>query len=72
MTFDIIDHECTNYTVDLNKGAYVCRQWEISGILCKHAARCLLHFNCRVEDYISSYYSVEIYKATYSGVINPR
>ena len=67
MTFDVIGHECTNYTINLNKGAYIFRQWEISGIPCKHVARCLLHFNYRVEDYISSYYSVEMYKAMYSG-----
>ena len=71
MTFDVTNHEGTNYTVDLNKGACVCGQWEIRDIPCKHATRCLLHFNYRLKDYTSPYYSVEMYEATYSGVMFP-
>ena len=43
MAFDATDHEGTS--VDLNKGACVCGQWEISDISVKPAARLLLHFN---------------------------
>jgi len=61
--FDVTCHEGTNYRVDLNKGACVFGQWKISGIPCKHASRCHLHFNYKLEDYTSSYYSVGMYNA---------
>jgi len=48
MVFDVIDHEDTNYNVDLNRVVCVCGQWEISGIPYKHAARCLLYFNYKL------------------------
>lgn len=71
MAFHVAYHEGTNYTIDLNKGTCVCGQLEISGIPYKYATRCLLYFNCRLEDYTSSYCSIEMSKAMYMEVMFP-
>ena len=71
MQFDVQDQQGVNYVVDLNLKRCVCGFWEIRGIPCKHPARCLLWLNYKLEDWCGPYYSLELYRATYSGVIYP-
>ena len=48
--FDIL--ECnTNFTVKLRDHYCDYKKWQISGIPCKHAARCILRMNQKLEDY---------------------
>ncbi|KAI3447350.1 hypothetical protein Pfo_004015 [Paulownia fortunei] len=59
----------SQYTVHLDKLICTCRQWELSGIPCKHAICAILNQNELLEDYVHSCYNVETYKQVYRPAI---
>ncbi|KAJ8426814.1 hypothetical protein Cgig2_008868 [Carnegiea gigantea] len=61
----------THFKVDLNSGCCDCRVWDISGIPCKHAIRCILTDREDTESYVHDAYTVEKYRAAYDVIIKP-
>ncbi|KAH7836526.1 hypothetical protein Vadar_002444 [Vaccinium darrowii] len=47
------------------------KQWEISGIPCKHAMAAITYGRKNVEDYVHPYFSKEMYLRAYAGMIHP-
>jgi hypothetical protein len=47
-----------------------CREWEVSGIPCKHAIAFVTSIrNENLEDHVDLYYSVEKFRTAYEGII---
>ena len=57
------------FTVDLNLGHCDCMYWDISGISCKHAIRCILRERKDLENFVDEAYTIEKYKMAYNAVI---
>ncbi|VFQ94034.1 unnamed protein product [Cuscuta campestris] len=68
--FDVLDG-CTNFTVRLREHNCDCSRWQVTGLPCKHAARCILRLNEKLEDYCAHWFSVEKYKGLYDAIIHP-
>ncbi|KAI9161155.1 hypothetical protein LWI28_014959 [Acer negundo] len=48
-----------------------CGAWQISGLLCAHAAAVIDYQGHSTHEYTNWYYSKEAFKLTYSDIINP-
>lgn len=48
-----------------------CREWQINGLPCLHAAAAIEHSGKNVSDYCYRYFTTEAFKVTYSESINP-
>ena len=46
--------------------------WEISGLPCKHAAKCITYKRADIQDYCDPFYSTSIYIRAYSQILHPR
>ncbi|GMJ02163.1 MUSTANG 7 [Hibiscus trionum] len=57
--------------VSLENWECSCREWQINGLPCLHAAAAIEHVGKDVYDYCYSYFSTEAFKITYSESINP-
>ncbi|XP_020256318.1 uncharacterized protein LOC109833165 [Asparagus officinalis] len=57
--------------VDLNEHTCTCREWQVVGLPCKHAATAIRQNNDILYSYISHYFSVETYRKCYSFPIYP-
>lgn len=55
--------------VSLINRTCACNLWQISGIPCKYGMRAILHAKEDPHKYVSSWYSVEVYKRAYSSNI---
>jgi len=60
-----------NFTVKLADHYYDCQRWQVSGIPYKHAARCILGLNHKLDDYCCPWFNVESYRKLYDGIIHP-
>jgi len=61
----------TQFTVDINTHCCDCMTWNISGIPCKHAARCILSERLELESFVHEAYSVDRYKQIYDVCMKP-
>jgi len=68
--FDVLEGS-TNFTVRLTDHFCNCKKWQISGLPCKHAARCILRMNQQLDDYCSQWFSTQKYRNLYDGIIHP-
>ncbi|KAJ8422777.1 hypothetical protein Cgig2_008591 [Carnegiea gigantea] len=68
--FEVVEGN-THFKVDLNSGCCDCRVWDISGIPCKHAIRCILRDRQDPESYVHDAYTVEKYRAAYDVIMKP-
>ncbi|KAH7856900.1 hypothetical protein Vadar_006704 [Vaccinium darrowii] len=68
--YDVMDNG-VRYLVDLGKIECVCRQWQISGIPCKHAMAAIVKDRKNVEDYVHSYFSKDMYLRAHGRMIHP-
>ncbi|KAF7140647.1 hypothetical protein RHSIM_Rhsim06G0119600 [Rhododendron simsii] len=68
--YDVMDNG-VRHLVDLGRIECVCRQWEISGIPCKHAMAAIMKDRKNVEDFVHSYYSKEMYLRAHGSMIHP-
>jgi hypothetical protein len=58
------------FVVNLAQRTCSCRQWEVSGIPCKHALAFITSLpNAPIEKYVDLYYSIEKFRAAYSALI---
>lgn len=68
--FDVTEGH-TNFTVRLQDRFCDCRKWQLTGLPCKHAARCILRMKQQLEDYVDDCFTVEKYRNLYSHIIHP-
>ncbi|XP_039025433.1 uncharacterized protein LOC120158712 isoform X1 [Hibiscus syriacus] len=57
--------------VSLENWECSCREWQINGLPCLHAAAAIEHVGKDVYDYCYRYFTTEAFKITYSESINP-
>lgn len=58
------------FVVNLEEKTCSCRQWQVSGIPCKHAIAFITSLpNAPLEKYVDMYYSVEKFRAAYEHLI---
>ncbi|KAL7243883.1 hypothetical protein ACSBR1_016155 [Camellia fascicularis] len=65
-----VDYYDTTYVVDLRARTCGCRDWDLTGIPCKHAISCIYLTREKPEAYVHNYFSKETYLRTYSFMIN--
>ncbi|KAK3139998.1 hypothetical protein QOZ80_5AG0393880 [Eleusine coracana subsp. coracana] len=60
------------HVVDLNTHTCSCGEWQLTGLPCLHALALIsTETNVDLESFVHEYYSVERFKAAYSGIIPP-
>ncbi|CAL1411682.1 unnamed protein product [Linum trigynum] len=57
--------------VDVSKSKCTCRMWELTGLPCPHAIRCIWQLSRRVEQYVDKCYEIGTYLAAYSSEVEP-
>ncbi|CAN6180907.1 unnamed protein product, partial [Urochloa humidicola] len=58
------------FVVNLHERTYSCRQWQVSGIPCKHAIAFITSLaNAPSESYVDLYYSTEKFRTAYAQLI---
>ncbi|XP_058202608.1 uncharacterized protein LOC131317045 [Rhododendron vialii] len=68
--FEVDCHD-TTYTVDLKEKTCGCRQWDLTGIPCKHACAAIGLNKQKVEEYVHPCYSRDTYLGVYQHMIQP-
>ncbi|KAJ8438929.1 hypothetical protein Cgig2_033816 [Carnegiea gigantea] len=63
-------HTCPN-SVRLKDKFCDCRKWQLTGLPCKHAARCIFRMKQQLEDYVEDCFTVEKYKNLYNHIVHP-
>ncbi|XP_062088435.1 uncharacterized protein LOC133794998 [Humulus lupulus] len=66
-----VDYDKKSCIVRLNEWYCICGQWQVRGIPCIHAAACIRKIRANIEDYCSPYFTTEIWRKTFQGVIHP-
>ncbi|KAJ8426924.1 hypothetical protein Cgig2_010442 [Carnegiea gigantea] len=61
---------CTNFTVKLEHFCD-CKKWHITGLPCKHSARCILRMKGQLQDYCAPWFSTDNYRKLYKNIIHP-
>jgi len=58
------------HTIDLDNRTCSCNRWQITGLPCTHAL-CFINSlrNKSAEDYIDDYYSIDVFKKAYAGIV---
>ncbi|CAN1764429.1 hypothetical protein LINPERHAP1_LOCUS9247 [Linum perenne] len=64
-------HDCVINVVDVESRRCTCMEWIQNEFPCRHAIAVSSRTGKQAYDYCSKYYSVENYRATYCGSINP-
>ncbi|CAN1215024.1 hypothetical protein LINPERPRIM_LOCUS34 [Linum perenne] len=59
------------FVVDLNSWTCACGRWQLSGIPCQHAVRCIQYCQEDPELYVDKCYYTDMYKASYARSIKP-
>ena len=60
-----------NFAVNLQTKKCPCGVWEISGLPCKHVAKCITYKRADIQDYCDPFYSISIYIQAYSQILHP-
>jgi len=68
--FDVMEGH-TNFTVRLQDKFCDCRKWQLTGLPCKHAARCILRMKQQLEDYVDDCFTVDTYRQLYNHIVHP-
>ncbi|XP_048489808.2 uncharacterized protein LOC125491764 [Beta vulgaris subsp. vulgaris] len=66
-----VNHGMDSLTVDLQARSCTCKKWDLTGIPCCHAVSCIFFCHKDAEDYVSGYYTRDIYLQSYGGSIPP-
>ncbi|KAJ0007618.1 hypothetical protein Pint_30463 [Pistacia integerrima] len=73
--FEVVDNNCLpsrRYILNLQSQTCDYGMWQLSGVPCVHAVRCLLFRNIRnMEDYVDSSLRITSYVKTYADHIHP-
>ena len=62
-----VDNVTRRHTVDLESHKCSCRKWQLTGKPCNHALAWICANRGKIADYVHDYYSVQRFKAAYSG-----
>lgn len=58
------------FVVNLAERKCSCRQWQVSGLSCKHALAFITSItNAPIENYVDLYFSIEKFRAAYTALI---
>jgi hypothetical protein len=58
------------FVVNLQERTCSCRQWQVSGLPCKHALAFITSLSdAHIKNYVDSYYSIEKFRAAYAELI---
>nr|XP_051227466.1 uncharacterized protein LOC127345084 isoform X2 [Lolium perenne] len=58
------------FVVNLQERTCSCRQWQVSGLPCKHALAFITSLSdAHIKNYVDSYYSVDTFRAAYAQLI---
>ncbi|MQM18526.1 hypothetical protein Taro_051519 [Colocasia esculenta] len=68
--FEVIE-SMKMYAVDLHQQTYSCGHWQLVKISCKHACTTIGNNKEAVSQYVSAFYSTEVYRAAYETNIQP-
>ncbi|XP_003568114.1 uncharacterized protein LOC100835098 [Brachypodium distachyon] len=69
--FEVISpHEGTN-VVDIRNRVCLCRGWQLYGMPCAHGVAALLSCRQNVHRYTESFFTIAMYRKTYSQTIHP-
>jgi hypothetical protein len=61
------------FVVNLHDRICSCRQWQVTGIPCKHAIAFITSLNnARLDKYVDMYYSIDKFRAAYGQLILAR
>ncbi|KAH6802640.1 hypothetical protein C2S51_034086 [Perilla frutescens var. frutescens] len=69
--YEVSSFDGSKYVVNLQAHSCDCRQWDLSGIPCKHAISAIHAEGKLLEEYVHNCYSVDTYMAVYAHAINP-
>ncbi|XP_051149254.1 uncharacterized protein LOC127263974 [Andrographis paniculata] len=67
--YEISCFDGSQHAINLRERTCTCRQWQLSGIPCKHAISAISNQREEIQDYIDEYYSVETYIKVYAPAI---
>ncbi|XP_060212225.1 uncharacterized protein LOC132639844 [Lycium barbarum] len=67
--FEVNDSK--NYVVNLQEMSCQCREWQISGVPCKHALCCMTHIRDDPTRFVHPLLTRDFYVKSYSKTINP-
>ncbi|XP_062113269.1 uncharacterized protein LOC133824408 [Humulus lupulus] len=66
-----VDYDKKRCIVKLNEWYCICGQWKVRGIPCIHAGACINKMRVNIEDYCSTYFTIEMWRKILHGVIHP-
>ena len=67
----VVTQESETYVVDLRAGSCICRQWELSGIPCKHTCDVIIADKKNPEEFVYLFPLKGAYFSNYSNMIFP-
>ena len=70
-TFEVMEDVSKRTTVDLLSKHCDCREWDVSGLPCKHAVCCIDAMRFNVDDYVHTLLKKTSFKNTYSHQLYP-
>ncbi|EEC75422.1 hypothetical protein OsI_11928 [Oryza sativa Indica Group] len=65
------DNKTRRHIVDLDNQKCSCRAWQITGKPCRHALAWICSSGGRIQDFVSPYYSVQMFRTAYAGRVPP-
>ena len=66
-----VDHDGDRWVVDLKRHSCGCFRWDLTGIPCCHAFKCIMAFRGNPEMYVHKAYSKEMYALAYAPIFQP-
>ncbi|KAF3656469.1 hypothetical protein FXO38_14138 [Capsicum annuum] len=68
--YEVVEGKDT-YVVHICRKKWMCRTWDLTGILCPHAIKAYIHEKQEPEDHVNWWYSKEDYMLVYMHKIQP-
>lgn len=69
--FEVHNDSTQTHVVDLGKSECTCLAWKVTGLPCRHVIAVFNSTGRSPYDFCPQYFTVDSYRAAYSGVINP-
>jgi len=59
------------HVLNLDRKQCDCKEWDLTGIPCRHAIACIREMRRDVQSYVHEWFHAEEYKLAYGGIIYP-